>query len=1387
MANSQYDVFLSYHHKDHEAVEAVARMLRERGLSVFLDRWYLVPGQSWPITLERALEACRAVAVFLGPAGMGTWQQREQHLALERQAKDETFPVIPVLLPGADPALGFLQLNMWVDLREGVNALGSLAVLEAAIEGKPPGPDAQHQVAAALASVCPYRGLRPFREEDAGFFYGRESYTERLAAAVERHSLVAVVGVSGSGKSSVVRAGLIPRLRTSAEVVWDVITMVPGERPLHSLVAALLPPSDSVDEFDHLAMVGKRAAHLADKTVQLRDVVSLVLEKQPGTDRLLLVIDQFEELYTLCKDDEARERFLEEILDASAGGALSVVLTLRGDFFGRALAHRALADRMQDAVINVGPMRRDELQRSITQPATQVHLEFQPRLVDRILDDVGEEPGNLPLLEFVLASLWEKRRGGLLHHDAYEEMGGVQGAIANRAEEVFDRLEAAQKVAARRILLQMVRPGETSDDTRMRAILPERDALAVDVVRKLADARLVVTGLDAATAHTTVEFSHEALIRHWGRLTEWIDENREFLRTRSRIEVQVAQWEEDGHSDDRLLPRGRPLAESEELLAAHADELSPPLIDYINASIAAQQAREEAKRALERQRLEERLEAEEAVNRERLEREAEKQRLESEAAHRLARRTRIAAFIMGGLAVVAGIGGFIAYDRSIEANHARALAEGEQRRAEQARAVAHSERERAEQALEDTERARVQAQTTDSFRLADAARQQTAAGNATLGILLALEALPTDLESPDRPYVPQAETALYRSLAAHREQQSFLGHADRVHSAMFSADGQLIVSASSDTTARLWDVASGAQTAVLSGHASAVAYAAFNTDGALVVSASLDNTARLWDAASGAGLTVLTGHTGAVVYAAFSADSERVVTASLDGTARLWDVASGNETAVLSGHTGAVVHALFSPDAGLVLTASDDTTVRLWDAENGDELFDLRGHTGAVVHAAFSADSRRVVSASGDATARVWSVATGKQLAVLSGHTRAVVHTEFSADSQRVVTASYDETARVWNAVNGEQLAVLRGHVGAVGRATFDADGRRVATASYDKTARLWDVATGEELAILGGHTDSVVDAAFSPDGQRVVTASDDYTLRIWRAEVDAKPFVLEGHTEAIVQATFSPNGRRVVTASKDKTARIWDERGEPVGILEGHTAGVDHAAFSPDGRRIVTASRDQTARLWDTESQKQLAVLIGHSDRVPGAAFSLDGKWVVTASLDGTARLWDANSGRQLNMLGGDLDPPVRHTQAWFIQNENQAQRVVTRSLDSAIRVWDIASGRVLQTFSDNGVIRPDSVSANEQRFVFRDEDATGVADLRTREELAVLRGHKDTVLSAAISADGLRVITTSRDRTARLWHLLPFGQKLIERARRTVRRGLSPEEREAFFLTAR
>ncbi len=1247
-----FDVFFSYARRDHAAIEQVARALADAGVGVFLDRWYLAAGQPWPQALEAALAGCRAVAVFIGADGLGPWQQRERDLALERQTHEPGFPVIPVLLTRSDPGLGFLGLNTWVDLAAGIADTKALTSLAHAIRGEPPGPQGQQRSAAARAAVCPYRGLRPFREEDEPFFFGRRPFSETLTATAVRQPVVAVVGASGSGKSSVVRAGLLPRLRQGAgRLVWDALTLVPTDRPLVSLAAALLPMLEpDLSEVDRLAEVSKLAAHFTDGTVSLRDVAGRLLARQPGTDRLLLFVDQWEELYTLGADDAVRNTFIEQLLQGAAAGSVHVVLTLRGDFMGHALGHRTLSDRLQDAVVTVGPMTRDELAETIVRPAAKIGLGFEQGLVETILDEVGEEPGTLPLLEFLLEGLWKERHGTQLTHEAYARLGRVSGAIAHRAEEVFAaQLSETERTAAQRLLIRMVRPGEGVEDTRRRTALQGADSVAETTIRKLAAERLIVTARDAGTGVVTAEVAHEALIRSWQRLRDWIDDNREFLRTRDRIAGLADQWQDEGRPADRLLPPGRPLAEGEDLLLHREADIEPRLVDYIKASAAA--ARTLARR---RQGL------------------------------------RVAVMLaMAAMTVVAiGFARF-AWQQWEEADRNAAAAQRSESRALAALAEIEVDSGSPATAL----RVALAALPRDLGN-----RERMYAREAEGGVWRALSQLREDHRfaqpswvtsvafSPDGKAIAVGagdNTVRVLEAVTGHEIAVLHGHGGWVSSVAFSADGRQLVTGAGDRTARVWDTLTGKSRAVLAGHDSDVESVAFSPDGRLVVTGADDMTVRLWDAATGKERAVLRGHSGGVHAVAFSPDGRSVASGSEDRTLRLWDVAGGKEIAVFVGHEGMVSSVAFTTDGRRLATASADETVRLWNVATGKAEAVLRGHNNALTSVAFSRDGRQLVTGSEDKTARLWDAVTGKELAVLRGHDNLVASVAFSADGSQVATGSWDNTVRLWQTDIAWPRPILRGHDDWASAAAFSPDGERLATGSWDQTVRLWDAATGALIAVLNDHASTVTAVAFSPDGRRLATGSLDATVRVWDVLTGKEVRVLRGQTAKVAAVAFSPDGLRLASGTDDETARLWDmATGKELAVFRGHGDTVNAIAFSPDGRLMATGggtliySRDNSVRLWEVASGKAIAVLHGHDGQVTSVVFSPDGKLLASTSEDHTVRLWEVASGKAEATLTGHKGLVTS------VAFSPDGKTLATGSNDKTARLWDVAAGRPIAEF---------------------------------------------------------------------------------------------------------
>jgi hypothetical protein len=452
---------------------------------------------------------------------------------------------------------------------------------------------------------CPYRGLFHFGPGDSEYFFGRESFVETLFQATQVRNFVPLLGASGSGKSSVVLAGLVPRLQQVGH--WQFTHFRPGADPFHGLSLALVPLyATQLNETERIAQARQLANYLRQGDIPLADVFAQIQHNFPN-ERVLLIADQFEELYTLCGDESIRRNFLDTLIAGfsrekpstpvgAKGNSGVLVLTMRADFLGNALSYRPFADVLQNADLKLGPMNREELMEVIAKPAQKLGVEFESGLAERILKDVEDEPGNLPLLEFALAQLWQRRQGKQLTHIAYTDIGEVQGALTLHADESYGKLNPTEQEQMRRIFIQLVRPGEGTEDTRRLATKAELGEANWMLVKQLADDCLVVTSRSEAAQVETVEVVHEALIRNWGELRDWMATDRAFRAWQERLRGAMAQWHET-QGDEGSLLRGAALAEAEETLKERSDDLSEAEQNFIGQSVNALKRFEQEKAA----------------------------------------------------------------------------------------------------------------------------------------------------------------------------------------------------------------------------------------------------------------------------------------------------------------------------------------------------------------------------------------------------------------------------------------------------------------------------------------------------------------------------------------------------------------------------------------------------------------------------------------------------------------------------------------------------------------------------------------------------------------------------------------------------------------------
>ncbi len=698
--------------------------------------------------------------------------------------------------------------------------------------------------------ASPYRGLAAFRETDAALFFGREAFTEQLTLAVQERGLVAViVGPSGSGKSSTVFAGLLPQLRD--DVAWLIVETRPGNRPFYALADALLPHlEEALSEADRLIESQKVAQAMRTGELPLFQIVNRALKQRPEAQRLLLVIDQFEELFTLRPDPEAQRLYLDELLAAAEAGAayrrspLVLLLTLRADFMGQALTHRPFADALQEGSLLLGPMNRLELQAAVEKPAEQQGAAFETGLVQRILDDVGQEPGNLPLLEFALTLLWERMEGGWMTHAAYEEIGRVDGALARYAEEVYRELQSEEQEGARCLFVQLVQPGEGTEDTRRVARRTELADEQVPLIQYLADRRLVVTGRDAG-GEETVEVVHEALIRGWDRLRLWMKEDRAFRTWQEGLRIALRGWEASGQDRGALL-RGAPLAMALEWIGDHQAQMSPGELAYIKASQLEshqRKAEDEARRQRELETARQLAETEKAR--------AEEQ---AEASDRLRRRAvyltgaMVLAVLLAGAAVIfarqSDQNAAVAKENAFLAatQEAAAVAESIQRATAQAQAESEADLRATAEAVAVEERlmSEEQARLAVSRELAAAALNNLDI-NQELSVLLALEANKTA-------HTVELEYALHQALKEYRPVQT-LGEAEGIvaPAIAFGPNGQYLINGSRFGVITIWDTYTDQVLLSWQGHDDFINEVAFSPDGAFFVTVSDDKTLKLWD------------------------------------------------------------------------------------------------------------------------------------------------------------------------------------------------------------------------------------------------------------------------------------------------------------------------------------------------------------------------------------------------------------------------------------------------------------------------------------------------------------------------------------------------------------
>lgn len=1263
-----------------------------------------------------------------------------------------------------------------------------------------------------IAGVCPYKGLATFElnDKDPKYFYGRTTLINILLEKIRSRNFLAIVGASGIGKSSLVKAGLLYQLklgqRLSGSNTWPILIIRPGEHPLKNLAAAFVdyqfqtlltsttqastpqqrsltsqpntvtsstspqnrqkrrspkssipnpPPSSKsqrktqaakkrassastkpsitpppntkitippliddgnrpknqqtqryadgnpqivaphqqhpetylLQNFDRAGNNGKSVPGHSERTIYSSiEIEELINQGATGfrqvvqntqAPRIVMVVDQFEEVFTLCQDKIERQQFFEclmGIIDRSYqansnGTTLLLMIAMGSEFLGKCFEqeYAGLSRQIQSHLVTVTPMTRLELKQAIAEPAKQVGIEIQPELVEQMILDV-ENYANLPLLQYTLTELWRQRRVDQFTLSQYINLGGVKGCLEKQAYAIYHSLNARERQVAKRIFLKLIQIQEDTEATRKPAlktdlITPQQSLAVVSkVLKKLVKARLVITTKftnyqNSNKTVTIIELAHDTIIHHWYQLHFWVESNREAIKQKPGIEADAERWLKKDKSNKYLLT-GRKLSVAESLLESDADSafVSVPAKEFLEKSIKRKGFQ---------------------------------------------RNFRISS-IVGLIAILAGLSGFSLINWRVAEN--------------------------------DKLNAQLNALSLSSENLFTANERFDAL----------LNALKAGKQLQNAPQVAadarmRVLIALRQAVYGLKKRRTLAEHQQPVNSVSFSPDGDLIASASDDSTIKLW-TSYGDEVATLKGHTGAVYSVSFSPNGKILASASDDGTVKLWSR-DGKQITTIKGHQGAVNTVSFSPNGQAIASAGVDGTIKLWNL-QGRQIKSIKAHQDKI----YSVSYGKILaSASEDKTVKLWNSQ-GKQLGTLKGYKDRVLSVSVSPDGQTIASASWDNTVKVWGV-DGQEIGTLNGHKSPVISVNFSRDGKTIASASADGVIKLWTHY-GREIATLKGHSTWVSSLSFSPDGLTIASASADNTIKLWSLIE-QKLPTLKGHTSYITAISFSPDAKMIATGGYDNTVKIWSREGEELA-TLKGHKRGIYSLSFSPDSKTVASASADSTGIVWNLAGLGNATLSGHNDQVYSISYSPDGKMLATASGDKTIKLWNIRGQELKTIPTGiYSPR--SVVFSPDGSAIAVAGYGGESevvlKLWDLE-GEELGKVEGVCSAVKK------ISFSADGKSIAAACANNTVTVLTL-QGQVVATLRGHrGEVNSLSFTSDGQIIVSGSDDGTVKIWTRDGEELVTLAAIRLGVMDVSFSPDGKMLGAVGKDKIAMLWN---------------------------------
>ncbi len=1137
----------------------------------------------------------------------------------------------------------------------------------------------------------PYKGLRAFSEADAEHFYGRSTLIQelfaRLTEPTELARFLAIVGPSGSGKSSVAKAGLVPALRRGGlpgSENWFVVDLTPGAHPWEEVEIALLrvavnPPETLLNQLQE----GDRG---------LLRAVGRILPDDDQTE-LVLIIDQFEEIFTLVEDEAVREQFLSSLVTAvlDERSRLRVIITLRADFYDRPLHYVDFGDLLRQRSVSVLPMTPDELEQAISQPAQDVGVWLEPGLTAVIIRDVGDQPGTLPLLQYSLTELFEQRDKNVLTHAAYEAAGGVTGALARRADEIYKGLDSDARNAARQLFLRLITLGEGVEDTRRRVQLSKTSEVfkTSEVLDEYGRYRLLTFDHDPITRAPTVEVAHEAILREWDRLRQWINDARDDIRQERALARATQEW--DTHQRDvSFLMRGKRLVQIEDWQEITSLMLTPLEQEFIDQSLAQRKK----------------------------ERQVELARKEHEA--RLERRSRN---FLRGLVAVFALAALVAAALGLFAFQQRQHALDSAAEAQNVALVAGSQVALADN---DTDTALALAWQAVTLKpesaLAQAQLSEAAYAPGTVRPLLGFTdyVLAADIDpAGNRIFSGSRDMSVIMwDLATGDILWQVTEHQNAVNDVEFSPDGQIAASISSEAVI-LWDAATGKPMRKITGQEESFSRMDFSPDGQQLATTDWGDPSyvSIWDVASGEIVQRFPTQSNpdSIV---FTPDGSAILFGGYDdGTLTLIDSESGEliqeMNAGLGNSSGALRAVAITPDGGTAVVGFENSQLLLWDLESGELIQSYEVPGGVVTLDLHPEDNTVLIGGTTSVITRL-DLESGKILNTFSGHTADVVNIVISSVGQYAVSASLDHSLRLWALDRGHVLRHIAGPSDLTFEADLSPDGRMAIRGSTDGVVTLIDAETGEVMRELVVDQ-PVMAVTFSPDGKTALIGSgyrfaqkiESGHVILWDVQTGEEIRRFEGQPYVVFDVEFSPDGKMAVSSGNGAIIILWDvATGQEIRRFEDFFEDSEwpgesywDVEFSPDGRSILASYAKGPLIQWDIASGEQIRQMVGHDTGSPGVAFDMDGQRAVSGGFDAQAILWDMTTGdiiRRFANHAGSLGQ---------VSFSPDGQLLLGSSSDGTSSLWDIASGEVLRRYGNGWVMK----------FIFTEDGRQALAGYRT------------------------------------------------------------------------